>query len=269
MSADATNTATTTATGTATDDVAQYALAVRGIEKRFGTLQTLRGIDMSVRPGEKRALIGPNGAGKTSLFNIIGGQWRASAGHVWVFGRNVDRYSPHRRARLGVARTFQITNLFKELTVEDNVKLALLGLRRSKLNPIVPRALDQKLTAEAEDVLERGFMLPRRAELVKNLSYGQQRILEVLVALAAKPRILLLDEPTAGLSPHETERMVQRIQALGEGLTLVVIEHDMDVCFQIVDTITVLHHGTVLADGTKDEVKENPAVQEIYLGATA
>jgi branched-chain amino acid transport system ATP-binding protein len=246
---------------------AEYALAVDGIRKRFGTLETLRGVDLAVKAGEKRALIGPNGAGKTSLFNIIGGQWRASDGHVHVFGRKVDRYSPHRRASLGIARTFQITNLFKDLTVEDNVKLAILGLRRSKLNPVKPRALDKDLTEEAADVLERGFMLPRRGELVKNLSYGQQRILEVLVALAAKPKVLLLDEPTAGLSPHETERMVTRIQALGEGLTLVVIEHDMDVCFQIVDTITVLHHGTVIADGTKEVVREDPAVQEIYLGA--
>jgi branched-chain amino acid transport system ATP-binding protein len=245
----------------------EHALAVDGISKRFGTLETLRGISLSISPGEKRALIGPNGAGKTSLFNIIGGQWRASAGHVYLFGRKVDRYSPHRRAAFGIGRTFQITNLFQDLTVEDNIKLALLGLRRSKLNPITPRVLDRGLTAEAEEVLERGFMLPRRGELVKNLSYGQQRILEVLVALAVRPKVLLLDEPTAGLSPHETERMVTRIQALGEGLTLVVIEHDMDVCFQIVDTITVLHHGTVLADGTKEEVRENPAVQEIYLGA--
>jgi branched-chain amino acid transport system ATP-binding protein len=246
---------------------ASHALVVDGIQKRFGTLETLRGVSLAVKPGEKRALIGPNGAGKTSLFNIIGGQWRASGGHVHVFGRKVDRYSPHRRAVLGVARTFQITNLFLDLTVEDNIKLALLGHRRSKLNPVKPRILDRQLTAEAADVLERGFMLPRSGELVKNLSYGQQRILEVLVALAAKPKILLLDEPTAGLSPHETERMVTRIRALGEGLTLVVIEHDMDVVFQIVDTITVLHHGTVIADGTKEAVREDPAVQEIYLGA--
>lgn len=245
----------------------EYALAVEGIEKRFGTLETLRGVSLRVRPGEKRALIGPNGAGKTSLFNIIGGQWPASAGHVYVFGRKVDRYPPHRRASLGVARTFQITNLFLDLTVEDNIKLALQGLRRGKLNPIKPRALDRALTEQAVDFLQRGFMLPRRGELVKNLSYGQQRVLEVLVAMAAQPRVLLLDEPTAGLSPHETERMITRLQALGEGLTMVVIEHDMDVCFRLVDTITVLHHGTVLADGTKDEVRQNPAVQEIYLGA--
>jgi len=245
---------------------ADYALVVDGIVKRFGTLQTLSGVSLRVRPGEKRALIGPNGAGKTSLFNIIGGQWPASGGRVHLFGRRIDRMSPHRRAALGISRTFQITNLFLDLTVEDNIVLALQGLRRGKLNLFKPRALNRPLRNEAAEILERGFMLPRRGELVKNLSYGQQRILEVLVAIAAGPKVLLLDEPTAGLSPHETERMITRLQHLGEGLTVVVIEHDMDVCFRLVDTITVLHHGTVLADGTKEEVRENPAVQEIYLG---
>jgi branched-chain amino acid transport system ATP-binding protein len=244
----------------------EYALVVDGIEKRWGTLQTLFGVSLKVKPGEKRALIGPNGAGKTSLFNIIGGQWEASAGDVHLFGRRATKLAPHRRAALGISRTFQITNLFQELTVEDNIKLAIQGLQRRKLNPLTPRSLDKDLTAAAEDVLERGFMVERRGELVKNLSYGQQRILEVLVAMAAKPKLLLLDEPTAGLSPHETERMISRLQDLGEGLTVVVIEHDMDVCFRLVDTITVLHYGNVLADGTKDEVRENPAVQEIYLG---
>jgi branched-chain amino acid transport system ATP-binding protein len=247
----------------------EFALVVDGIDKRWGTLQTLHGVSLQVRPGEKRALIGPNGAGKTSLFNIIGGQWTASAGHVHLFGRKVDRYSPNRRAALGISRTFQITNLFLELTVEDNIKLAIQGLRRSRLNPVTPRAWNRALHEDAADVLNRGHMYPRRGELVKNLSYGQQRILEVLVALAAKPRLLLLDEPTAGLSPHETERMVTRLQELGEGLTIVVIEHDMDVCFRLVDTITVLHHGTVIADGTKEAVREDPAVQEIYLGGVA
>jgi branched-chain amino acid transport system ATP-binding protein len=244
-----------------------YALVVEGIVKRFGTLQTLGGVDLKVRPGEKRALIGPNGAGKTSLFNIIGGQWRASGGHVHLFGRKIDRLQPHGRAALGISRTFQITNLFFELTVEDNIMLALQALRRGKLNVLKPRVLNRRLREEAAEILERGFMLPRRGELVKNLSYGQQRILEVLVALAPGPKVLLLDEPTAGLSPQETERMITRLQQLGQGLTVVVIEHDMDVCFRLVDSITVLHHGTVLADGSKDEVRESPAVQEIYLGA--
>jgi len=246
---------------------ADYALVVDGIVKRFGTLQTLSGVSLRVRPGEKRALIGPNGAGKTSLFNIIGGQWDASGGQVHLFGRRIDKLHPHRRAALGISRTFQITNLFLDLTVEDNIVLALQGLRRGKLNLVKPRALNRPVREDAAEILERGFMLPRRGELVKNLSYGQQRILEVLVAIAAGPKVLLLDEPTAGLSPHETERMITRLQQLGEGLTVVVIEHDMDVCFRLVDSITVLHHGTVLADGTKEEVRENPAVQEIYLGA--
>jgi len=244
-----------------------YVLRVEGADKRFGTLKTLNGVNLTVEPGEKRALIGPNGAGKTSLFNIIGGQWSASAGHVHLFGRKVNRMSPNRRAALGISRTFQITNLFFDLTVEQNVLLALQGLGRGKLNALKPRSWNRALLDEARDVLERGHMAERRSELVKNLSYGQQRVLEVLVALAPKPKLLLLDEPTAGLSPHETERMITRLGELGQGLTVIVIEHDMDVCFRLVDTITVLHHGTVIADGTKEEVRENPAVQEIYLGA--
>jgi branched-chain amino acid transport system ATP-binding protein len=244
-----------------------HALAVQGIDKRFGTLQTLHEVSFSVEPGEKRALIGPNGAGKTSLFNIIGGQWRATGGHVRLFGRRIDRYNPHRRARLGISRTFQITNLFLELSVEENLLLALQGLRRGKLNVVVPRTFDRAAQDEAREMLERARLADRRTELVKNLSYGQQRLLEVLVALAARPKVLLLDEPTAGLSPTETETMISRLQELGEGLTMVVIEHDMDVCFRLVDSITVLHHGTVIADGTKDEVRKDRAVQEIYLGA--
>ena len=244
-----------------------HALAVDGVNKFFGTLQTLNDVSFTVQPGEKRALIGPNGAGKTSLFNIVGGQWRASSGHVRLFGRKVDRYSPHRRARLGIARTFQITNLFLELTVEENLLLAAQGLRKGKLNVITPRGLDRSARDEVAEMLERAGMADRSGELVKNLPYGQQRLLEVLVALASRPRILLLDEPTAGLSPVETESMISRLQELGEGLTMVVIEHDMDVCFRLVDSITVLHYGTVIADGTKDEVRADPSVQEIYLGA--
>ena len=244
-----------------------HALAVDGVNKFFGTLQTLNDVSFTVQPGEKRALIGPNGAGKTSLFNIVGGQWRASSGHVRLFGRKVDRYSPHRRARLGIARTFQITNLFLELTVEENLLLAAQGLRKGKLNVITPRGLNRSARDEVAEMLERASMADGSGELVKNLPYGQQRLLEVLVALASRPRILLLDEPTAGLSPVETESMISRLQELGEGLTMVVIEHDMEVCFRLVDSITVLHYGTVIADGTKDEVRADPSVQEIYLGA--
>ena len=244
-----------------------YALQVDAVTKRFGTLQTLTDVGFAVSPGEKRALIGPNGAGKTSLFNIIGGQWKATAGHVRLFGRKVDQYSPHRRARLGIARTFQITNLFFELTVEENLMLALQGLGAGKLNMLRPRAWNRPVRDEALEMLETAGMLERAEVLVKNLAYGQQRLLEALVALASKPKILLLDEPTAGLSMAETELMISRLQELGEGLTMVVIEHDMDVCFRLVDTITVLHHGEVIADGTKDDVRADPDVQAIYLGA--
>jgi branched-chain amino acid transport system ATP-binding protein len=244
-----------------------HALAVEGVNKSFGELQTLRDVSFAVEAGEKRALIGPNGAGKTSLFNIIGGQWRPSSGRVRLFGRKVDRHPPHRRARLGISRTFQITNLFFELTVEENLLLAVQGLRRGKLNLVTPRALNRAVRDEVAEMLARARMSERSAELVKNLAYGEQRLLEVLVALASRPRILLLDEPTAGLSPVETESMITRLQELGEGLTMIVIEHDMDVCFRLVDSITVLHHGTVIADGTKDEVRNDASVQEIYLGA--
>jgi branched-chain amino acid transport system ATP-binding protein len=244
-----------------------HALAVEGVNKSFGELQTLRDVSFAVEAGEKRALIGPNGAGKTSLFNIIGGQWRPSSGRVRLVGRKVDRHPPHRRARLGISRTFQITNLFFELTVEENLLLAVQGLRRGKLNLVTPRALNRAVRDEVAEMLARARMSERSAELVKNLAYGEQRLLEVLVALASRPRILLLDEPTAGLSPVETESMITRLQELGEGLTMIVIEHDMDVCFRLVDSITVLHHGTVIADGTKDEVRNDASVQEIYLGA--
>lgn len=242
-------------------------LTVRDVNKFHGTLQTLKDVSLTVKPGEKRALIGPNGAGKTSLFNIIGGQWPASSGSIVFDGRKIDHMSPHRRAALGISRTFQITNVFQELTVEENIQIAVQGRRRGKFDLVTPRGRRRDLREQAAAVLERAHMLPRRGERVKNLSYGQQRILEVLVAMAAGAELLLLDEPTAGLSPLETGRMISRLQELGENRTMILIEHDMDVCFQLVDTISVLHHGTVLADGTKEEVRENPAVQEIYLGA--
>jgi branched-chain amino acid transport system ATP-binding protein len=242
-------------------------LEVEGLCVNYGHIEAIRDVSFAVEAGEKRALIGPNGAGKTSLFNIIGGQWRPSSGRVRLFGRKVDRHPPHRRARLGISRTFQITNLFFELTVEENLLLAVQGLRRGKLNLVTPRALNRAVRDEVAEMLARARMSERSAELVKNLAYGEQRLLEVLVALASRPRILLLDEPTAGLSPVETESMITRLQELGEGLTMIVIEHDMDVCFRLVDSITVLHHGTVIADGTKDEVRNDASVQEIYLGA--
>jgi branched-chain amino acid transport system ATP-binding protein len=241
-------------------------LALDRVYRRFGGLEAIRDVSMSVPEGARRAIIGPNGAGKTTLFNIITGELPATAGRLRLFGRDVTGLPAHARAALGLGRTFQITNLFGPLTVEDNVLLALQGLLSSKYRMLRPLRSDRALVARARAFLEPAGLWAKRHAEVRVLSYGEQRQLEVLLALAGRPRLLLLDEPAAGLSPGERREMARFIKGLDPRLTLLLIEHDMDVAFEIVDTITVLHFGCVVADGPKEAVRANPSVQDIYLG---
>ncbi|HET7266267.1 MAG TPA: ABC transporter ATP-binding protein [bacterium] len=222
---------------------------------------------MSVPEGSRRAIIGPNGAGKTTLFNIITGELPVTSGRLRLFGRDVTSLPAHRRAALGLGRTFQITNLFGALTVEDNMLLAVEALSPSKYAMLRPLRRDRGVLDRARGLLEPAGLWQKRDVEVHVLSYGEQRQLEVLLALAGRPRLLLLDEPAAGLSPGERREMAQFIKNLDPGLTLLLIEHDMDVAFEIVDAITVLHFGCVVAEGAKDAVRADPSVQEIYLGA--
>jgi branched-chain amino acid transport system ATP-binding protein len=245
---------------------AETILALDRVYRRFGGLEAIRDVSMSVPEGARRAIIGPNGAGKTTLFNIITGELPATAGRLRLFGRDVTGLPAHARAALGLGRTFQITNLFGPLTVEDNVLLAVQGLLPSKYRMLRPLRSDRALVARAQALLEPAGLWAKRDAEVRVLSYGEQRQLEVLLALAGSPRLLLLDEPAAGLSPGERREMARFIKSLDPRLTLLLIEHDMDVAFEIVDTITVLHFGGVVADGPKEAVRANPSVQDIYLG---
>ena len=227
------------------------ALAVKGLTKSFGGLKVLQNVAFSLESGERRAIIGPNGAGKTTLFNIISGTIQPDAGEVLLFGKNITRISTHRRSRLGLARTFQKNNLFFNLSLLDNINLALL------IN---------KIPSSPQSFIKKWDLWDKRDTRVGELSYGEQRQVELLLALAQLPRILLLDEPTAGISPVETEVIAAMINALPRDITILIIEHDMDVVFNLADRITVLHLGRVFYEGDLESVKSDHRVKEVYLG---
>ena len=246
---------------------AAAALSLNGLSKEFGGLRAVDGVTLTVGAGERRAIIGPNGAGKTTLFSLISGETRPTDGRISLFGRDVTRHAPHRRAGLGLARTYQITNLFPRLTTLENCLLAVQALTPAKFH--LHRGLRHypAFFERARAVLDAVGLGDKESEAVRNLSHGEQRQLEIALALAGSPRLLLLDEPTAGLSPAESHAMTELLKKLDPAITLLVIEHDMDVAFALTDRITVLHYGRVVADGLAHEVKTNALVQEIYLGA--
>jgi len=242
------------------------ALSLSGLSRSFGGLKAVDDVALSVAPGERRALIGPNGAGKTTLFNMIAGELAPTSGRIALFGRDVTRLATHRRAALGLARTFQMNTLFPSLTVMENLLLAVHGVAPTKLRLHRPVASYQHLLERARRVLDAAGLAGSEETFARTLSHGEQRQLEVALALASEPRILLLDEPTAGLSLAESRRLTDLLRGLDRSMSVVVIEHDMEVVFGVTERITVLHYGKVVADGTRDEVKANPIVAEIYLG---
>ncbi len=225
------------------------------------------GVELAVRQGERRAIIGPNGAGKTTLFNLISGELGVSSGAIRLFERDVTGLPPHRRAALGLTRTFQITNLFPSLSVLENSLLAVQGLTRAKFAMLRPLDRFPRLKERALAALHAVGLEDRAEATVKNLSHGEQRQLEIALALAAEPRVLLLDEPTAGLSPGESQLMAGLLRRLDPAMTLLIIEHDMDIALELAEHVTVLHYGRVIADGPREAVKADPLVREIYLGA--
>jgi len=245
---------------------AQPALELKGLSKSFGGLQAVRGVSLKIMPGDRQAIIGPNGAGKTTLFNLISGIFPATSGEVLLFGREVTRWPSHRRTALGMARTFQVTSLFPRLTVLDNVLLAIKGLRPTKF--VMWRFLTSygEVYDRAHDLLERAAFLDRKDVEVRNLSHGEQRQLEIVVGLASGPKILLLDEPAAGLSSGETAEMAAFLRRLDPALAILLIEHDMDVVFDVASRISVLHFGEVLESGTPEQIHASARVQQVYLG---
>ncbi len=244
-------------------------LSVESVDKAFKGLQVLRSVSLSVEPGERHVIIGPNGAGKTTLLNCISGFLPIDAGAIRVDGREVSGLPPHTRVGLGLARTFQKTSLFDTLSVEQNAQLAVAATRPYRRGLFRPWRAYAELREAAEALLRQWGLWERRDMVVSALSYGEQRVLEVVLALASGPRLLLMDEPTSGMSPAETRQAIRLIQGLPRSVALLVIEHDMEVVFAVADRITVLHHGEVFLSGRPEEVRGDERVHEIYFGGGA
>jgi branched-chain amino acid transport system ATP-binding protein len=242
------------------------ALALAGVSKVFGGLRAVSNVSLDVSVGERRVLIGPNGAGKTSLFHCISGAHQASSGTIACFGKDITRLSEFERTVLGVGRTFQISSVFVELTVLENVCLAVLGVSPRKWNAWTPFRKVRGIDELAQEKIRLVGLAGREALPVTNLSYGERRQLELALALANNPRLMLLDEPCAGLSPAERTKLFSLISSLPRSITMLMIEHDMDIALGIADRVTVLHRGEVILEGTADEVRANPQVREVYFG---
>ncbi|MGQ0572138.1 MAG: ABC transporter ATP-binding protein [Armatimonadota bacterium] len=245
------------------------ALRLDGVARTFGGLRAVHHVSLEVPAGERLAIIGPNGAGKTTLFNLISGELPPTAGRIYAFGHDLTHLPPHRRTAIGLGRTYQLTNLFPRLTVMENMLLAAQGLERTKYVIWRPLRAFPHLFERARDLLVPLGLWKVRDVLVASLSYGDQRQLEIALALATRPRLLLLDEPTAGLSPAETQDVLEIVRGLPRGITILLIEHDMAVVFGVCERIVVLHHGEVVAAGTPEEIRRDIRVQEIYLGVPA
>jgi branched-chain amino acid transport system ATP-binding protein len=245
----------------------QAVLELKGLSKSFGGLHAVRGVTLAIMPGDRKAIIGPNGAGKTTLFNLITGIFPSTSGEVLLFGQNVTSWQSHRRTALGMARTFQITSLFPRLTVLDNVLLAIEGVRPTKFVMWRFMSSYRETYDKAHHLLEQASFLDRKDVEVRYLSHGEQRQLEIVLGLASDPKILLLDEPAAGLSSGESVEMAKFLNALDPNLAILLIEHDMDVVFDVADHISVLHFGEVLETGPTEQIRSSAKVREIYLGA--
>lgn len=241
-------------------------LKIQSVSKQFAGVTALSDVSMNVTNGERRALIGPNGAGKSTLFHLITGYLSPSRGEIFLNNRDITRLPLHKRANLGLGQTFQRSNLFSELTVAENIRLVVQHRHQVTHHFLRPAAAFSAVNQEIEQILAQVGLTEVASLPVATLAYGQQRVLEIAVALAAQPRLLLLDEPTAGMSPAETLEISRVIQALPRNLTILIIEHDMDVIFRLADQITVLHYGQIIGQGSPSEVRANPLVQEIYLG---
>jgi branched-chain amino acid transport system ATP-binding protein len=246
-------------------------LEVDNASKRFGSLRAVDGVSMSVESGELRAIIGPNGAGKTTFFNLLSGLFRPTAGRVIFAGEDITRLRPEQRVSRGIARTFQITEIFPELTTSENLRIPVEIVAGYRMRPWISRRQSEALNKRVTQLLAMGGLNDKANRLAGELSHGDQRTIEILMALALRPRLLLLDEPTAGMGEQETDDVVRLISGLHQqlGLTILLIEHDMHVVFQLAGRILVLAEGRVLAEGTPEQISANDAVQTAYLGMAA
>ena len=242
------------------------ALAVKGLQKSFGGLRVTASVELAVEAGERRLIIGPNGAGKTTLFNLITGELRPDAGSITLFERDITRVPSRRRPHLGIARTYQIITLFPGETLLRNVVLSLLALSPLRWNPFFPLDRQETLVWRGRDVLARVGLDQLAARPLGQTSYGERRRVEIAMALAQNPKVLLLDEPFAGLSVEERRDVLRLVTGIPRDVTIVMIEHDMDVALDFAERITVLHFGEVVVEGTRAEVVDHPRTREIYLG---
>lgn len=247
-------------------DDGEAPLRLDNVVRRFGGITAVDGVSLTVRSSERLAIIGPNGAGKTTLFRVIAGEMPPTSGRVYLFGHDVTRVPAHKRARMGLSRTFQVSNLFRTLTVENNVRLAAQASQRSRWRFWSPARRTDEPARRAKAVLAQAGIAQRAAAQVAALSHGEQRQLEIAMALAAGPRLLLLDEPAAGLAAAERAQLQQLLESLPTTLTVVLIEHDMNLALGIADRVLCLHNGRTVALGTPDEVRRNLDVQAVYLG---
>ncbi len=245
------------------------ALWLDGVTRDFGGLRAVDEVTLTVAPGERRAIIGPNGAGKTTLFKLISGEDRLTKGRIELLGRDITHMPCHRVTRLGLGRTYQITQVFPALSVEENVILAAQGVRHGKFAMLRPLRSRRELIATAREAISRAGLDPVARARAAELGHGEQRQLELALALAADPRILLLDEPGAGLASAERARMRELVRDLPRETTILLIEHDMELALGLADRVTCMHDGRVVAEGSPDQIKNDRSVQDIYLGRTS
>ena len=241
------------------------AIELRGLSKYFGALAALSDITISVKPGERRAILGSNGAGKTTLFNCITGDFLPTAGVIRFFGEDITAFPAYERIRRGLRRTYQISLLFSGLSVFDNIYLACCGVSQNRFSFLRPKR-DDALIASAEDLLRVVHLEDVRDTIVEELSYGQQRQLEIAMALSGAPRFVLFDEPAAGLSPTERSELIEILNGLPNHMGFVIIEHDMDVALRVSESVTMMHNGRIFKEGKPAEIEEDPEVQALYLG---
>jgi branched-chain amino acid transport system ATP-binding protein len=248
-------------------EAAEPVLRLRGVGRRFGGLRAVADVTISVKPGERRAILGPNGAGKTTLFNLISGEFPPTEGQIELFGRDVTREPARHRARSGLSRTFQTSRLLLGLSVEDNLYLAVLGVRGGHLLPLRLPQRERELRERARAAAEGIGLADRLDTVVRELSHGERRQLEVGMAQAASPRLMMLDEPAAGLSPGERNKLTQQLLELDQNVTLILIEHDMDVALRVAHWVTMMHDGRVIVEGSPAEIRDNQLVHDLYIGS--
>jgi len=243
-------------------------LRAEHVTKRFGGVTAVDDVSVSLSAGETVALIGPNGAGKTTFYNVVSGRMMPTSGRILFEGTEISSRPAHEIARLGISRSFQVTNVFNELSVRENVQVALVSHRGKSLRLFAILTYDKALRAEADAILERLGLVEMAEQRTGTLSYGDKRLLELAIVLATEPRLILLDEPTAGLTPEETRKVIRLIESLqtDRPYTLFVTEHDMEVVFNLADRVLVMHRGHLLAQGTPDQVRADPHVRAAYLG---